>query len=321
MKHKKKVSPANRIKNSIKDYFTFTKSERRGIRALLLMLIALFGFLYYTHFITPPPSKIDIASFENEIKQFEASLVPKKEFVAGVTDTSSTFVSTEREMPATLFTFNPNNLPDEQWKKLGVSERIVKTIKNYESKGGHFRKKEDLQKMYSMPADLYNRLAPYIEFAAADTVTRKFNNDHPFVKAKEEARKNLMVDINIADETELATLPMIGSGRAKSIIGYRTKLHGYANKEQLHEVYGMPDSVYNLIADHVEVKAKTIEQININTNDASQIRHPYISFQLAKMIATYHTAHGDFKDIAEIKKLPLVDADLYAKLAPYLTIR
>ena len=80
-----------------------------------------------------------MASFEKEIKQFEASLVPKKEFVPLVKDTTSASTTPENEMPATLFAFNPNNLPEGEWKKLGVSERIVKTIKNYESKGGHFR--------------------------------------------------------------------------------------------------------------------------------------------------------------------------------------
>ena len=68
-------------------------------------------------------------------------------------------------------------------------------------------------------------------------------------------------------------------------------------------------------------KLFTKQQININTNDASQLRHPYISFQLSKMIVTYHTTHGDYKDIADIKKLPLVNGDLYAKLAPYLTVK
>jgi len=321
MKYKKKISPANRIKNAVKDYFTFTKSERRGIRALMILLTALLGVLYYTRFLLPPKNNLNVADFKMEIEQFEASLLPQKEFTPSTYDTANSLSAPFKETPLPLFAFNPNNLPAEDWKKLGVPDWIVNRIKNFESKGGHFRKKEDLQKIYSMPTDLYQRLEPYIEIAAADTTTRKMNTDNLFAKAKEEARKNLMVDINIADEIELATLPMIGAGRAKNIISYRNKLHGFSHKEQLQEVYGMPDSVYQIIVNHVQVKEKTIEPININTNDASQIRHPYISFQLAKMIATYHATHGDYKDIAEIKKLPLVNDDLYAKLAPYLTIK
>src|ERR1041384_7463727 len=100
----------NRIKNSIKDYFTFTKSERNGIRVLLVILIILFGCLYYTQFISPPTTEVDIIAFEKEIKQFEASLAPKKQIVFPVKDSLNILPVSEKEMPAELFAFNPNNL-------------------------------------------------------------------------------------------------------------------------------------------------------------------------------------------------------------------
>ena len=43
--------PFNRIKNTVKEYFTFTRSERNGISILLIILLVLLAGLYYTHFI------------------------------------------------------------------------------------------------------------------------------------------------------------------------------------------------------------------------------------------------------------------------------
>ena len=130
MKYKKKVSPASRIKNTLKDYFTFTKSERRGIRALMAILIVLLGVLYYTHFITPPKSKMDIAAYQKEIAEFEASLKPIDKSTFAKKDSATVFETPAKEIPVAMFAFNPNNLPEEQWKKLGVPDWIVHRIKN-----------------------------------------------------------------------------------------------------------------------------------------------------------------------------------------------
>ena len=62
-----------------------------------------------------------------------------------------------------LFKFDPNNLPAEKWQQLGLSEKQVATIKNYEAKGGRFYKKEDVAKIYAITADDYKRLASYID--------------------------------------------------------------------------------------------------------------------------------------------------------------
>lgn len=321
MKDKKKVSSASRIKNTLNDYFTFTKNERRGIRAMMAILIVLLGVLYYSNFIALPKPKLDIAVYQKEIAAFEASLTPFKKKVFTAKNSVDTVTVAAKEFPVALFAFNPNNLPEEQWKKLGVPDWIIKRIKNYEIKGGHFWKKEDLQKIYMMPPDLYERLRPYIEIDVAEIASPKKMDHNMFASTKKVVDEHLMVDINTADEKELTTLPMIGAGRAKAIIAQRNKLHGFASKEQLHEVWGMVDSVCSAIENHVEVRAKTIEQININTNDPSTLRHPYISFSLAKMIVTYHTTHGDYKDLGELKKLPLMNEELFIKLAPYLTLK
>ena len=66
------------------------------------------------------------------------------------------------ESKGQLFYFDPNVLPFEGWKKLGIREKTIGTIQNYLHKGGHFSKPEDLKKIYGIRADEYKRLEPYI---------------------------------------------------------------------------------------------------------------------------------------------------------------
>ena len=51
---------------------------------------------------------------------------------------------------------------DEDYKKLGLSEKQINTINNYKNKGGTFKTKEDFKKMYVISDEEYKRLEPYI---------------------------------------------------------------------------------------------------------------------------------------------------------------
>src|SRR5690606_38365709 len=70
-------------------------------------------------------------------------------------------------LPATpvYFSFDPNTLLADGWQKLGLSERQIRNIINYRQRGGVFRKKGDLEKMYTLTESDYLRLEPYIQIA------------------------------------------------------------------------------------------------------------------------------------------------------------
>src|SRR5690606_25983918 len=59
-----------------------------------------------------------------------------------------------------LFPFDPNELDSAGWRRLGLREKTVKTILNYRSKGGRFRKPEDLSRVYGLIQEDYERLRP-----------------------------------------------------------------------------------------------------------------------------------------------------------------
>ena len=66
------------------------------------------------------------------------------------------------EKVITRFNFDPNLLDQKSWLKLGLSEKQINVIQNYISKGGKFRIKNDLKKMYCISKDEFEKLEPFI---------------------------------------------------------------------------------------------------------------------------------------------------------------
>lgn len=57
------------------------------------------------------------------------------------------------------------------------------------------------------------------------------------------------ININTADRDTLTTLPGIGEAKANSIISYRKANNGFSSKEELMQIEGIKEGVYNKIKD------------------------------------------------------------------------
>ncbi len=158
------------MKQFVRDYLTFNKRERNGLFVLLTIITSLIVYLNVSdNFLTP--KIVDFAKFENEIKTFNASITKvndslKQEKSISFTKVSSLDNSIKKQ--SERFYFDPNNLPEKDWLRLGLSDKQIHTIKNYESKGGAFRKKEDVKKMYCIKSDLFSSLEPYIRIGSTE---------------------------------------------------------------------------------------------------------------------------------------------------------
>ena len=129
------------MKKIVKEYLTFSNREKRGVLALLILLVAFSIAPYFvSYFYKEKP--IDFSVFEKEIKEMTAA----SERASEVRETSKKKTPLRRK--DALFMFNPNNLPAAQWAQLGCSEKQIKTLLNYQKCGGSFRNKGDLKKIY-----------------------------------------------------------------------------------------------------------------------------------------------------------------------------
>jgi competence protein ComEA len=129
------------------------------------------------------------------------------------------------------------------------------------------------------------------------------------------------IDINKADTTVWISLPGIGSKLANRIVNYREKLHGFISVEQVAEVYGLPDSVFQNIKPLLFVSENSIEKVNINTASKEELKSPYINYNLANIIYQFRIQHGAYQSLEDLKKIMLIDEALYSKITPYLSVK
>jgi DNA uptake protein ComE-like DNA-binding protein len=310
------------FKNIIRDYFTFNKRERNGVFILLSIIIILILYLSFSGYFFPK-EKTDFSKFEKEISQFEAQQKQISDSVSGQRENYFLSGNTPEPDNAERFQFNPNNLPVEDWKRLGLSDKQIHTIKNYESKGGKFRTKEDVKKMYCITPQLYASLEPYIQIPDSDkklTTYQSTQHALPPLSPRRGAGGEA-IELNSADTSSLKTLKGIGSVFAKRIVKFRDLLGGFVKKDQLLEVYGFDQEKFDLVSPQVTLDISTVKKMNINSASVDDLRkHPYMNKKAAVIIYTHRVNNGDFKDVQEIKELNFVGEELYNKLAPYLKV-
>ena len=295
------------MKQPLKEVFTFSKSERRGIFILLFLV---FSLLVYDIFF---PLEMELFSsqseFKLEVKKFLATQKKKekKPSYFSKPKKSSRVYTKSREIK--LHPFDPNMMTYRQWIEMGFSKKQAKNIENYKSKGGVFHKPEDFRKIYSISEDEFDRLCPFIIITSSDAEDdeAELYNEITFI-----------LELNSINMNEIQRVKGIGPSYAKRIIKYRDLLGGYTQINQLMEVYGMDQERYQQIKPFFEIDTDSIKQLSLKTANYSQLlRHPYISKDLAYEITYYRKMHGGFKSVDELKTISIVNDSLYQKIYLY----
>ena len=376
---------------NIKDYFAFTKGEKRGVIVLLSIIVIVTVGIQFIKFLRINEFT-DFSRFDAEISQFEKERTQQQK-----EGSLSKFKKNETPLPTEFFDFNPNTIEDSNWLKLGLAAWQIKTINNYKAKGGEFRIKSDVGKIYGVSDTLYQLLYPYIllpevkENKFVDSSKKEkskityFNFDpntiskeqweklgfndwqiktifnykekggswktkadvkkiyglaetdyyklEPFILLPNEISKSetsatkkdytKKVNINTANAKELTNLKGINSEKyAEIIVKYRTELGGFVKKEQLKEVWNLKIETYNEFVNQLELGVVLPQQLNLNKATAEELKvHPYIDWNIAKAIIAYKKSHGSYKDVHDIKQIHLITDEIYSKIAPYLTVK
>lgn len=132
-------------------------------------------------------------------------------------------------------------------------------------------------------------------------------------------RRQVTVELNTADTTELQQLYGIGPTFARRIVKYRSMLGGFVRKEQLMEVYGMTEDRYQAIADHVTVDLGRVVKINPNVATVNELRrHPYLDYYQAKAIVQFRDRGNNYTSMEDLLKVNLMDNTTLEKLRGYI---
>lgn len=302
----------------INDYFSFTQGEKRGVVFFLLLIFLLLLSFPLLDFLKKN-EKPDFSEFENAINEFEKTKKTNN-------TTNNSFKQEENTVEnIELFSFNPNTISSEEWKKLGFKDWQIKTINKYKSKGGSWKTKSDVLRIYGIDTAHYEQLEPYILLPEKIAYQQKsFPTYEKKTFPKSEYQKkdySIKVDINTADTTALKQLKGIGIGYAKRIVNYREELGGFISIQQLNEVWGLAPETFEKCLPQLEISVENIKKININTATSDELRnHPYINWKIANSIEKYRKANGKYQSLDDLKKLHLLDEEFITKIKPYLTI-
>jgi DNA uptake protein ComE-like DNA-binding protein len=323
----------------VNDYLHFSKKERIGVLVLLAGILVIRLVPYYWPAAPAPPVAVPDSlialliqqkTFDSANRMQSGKAWNRKAFGSGENrpaGNSSFEQASGRDQPfkGKLFLFNPNLATATDWQQLGVPEKTIGTILKYREKGGRFRSAEDLFRIYGMPEQLAKRLLPMVRLEStpgsasgntAQTAFREHSSGKP--KKEDPVSRFKLVRINTADSLDWLALPGIGPKLSGRILSYRHALGGFVAREQIREVYGLADSVYQQLLPMLELDQLQVRKIPVNSATQEELgRHPYIRWKLAQAIIQYRTANGSLKGMEDLGKIHLIDDALLKKLGPY----
>ncbi len=295
------------IRTILYNYFGFNKQQRRGLLMLCLICFALLmARIVYPYFISAEPVMVkNLPLVEHALDSAEKNNSYLKKY------------NTKKNAVVKLAVFDPNTVLYDELLSLGFSQKTARIFLKYRSKGFVFKQKQDLKKVFGISDDLYTALEPYIFIKNA--VAEKNNAaeakaEEPVTAKTKVAAK--IIELNSADSLALLQLNGIGPAYAKRILKYRSLLGGFVNAEQLKEVYGFTEELYQKIKPQITLNPAAIKKINLGKDDFKSInKHPYLSYELTKSIFDWKRKTNITKDnIASI----INDDALLQKLIPYL---
>ena len=296
-----------------KDLFYFTKGEKKAVFILIIIIVLLLVFTVMQPYLFAPDRAFpDNEQSKNEYLSFIDSLQLKEKRYTS--DKKSYFPTANT--PIQLFEFNPNTIDSASFVRLGLKPFQAKNILKYRSKGGKFRTPDDFAKVYGLSNEQFEKLKPYIQIPEQPK-SEKFNasyaenipgssfSDEKFAYQKQEKyAPGTIIDLNLADTTELKKIPGIGSGFAKRITDYRTRLGGFYSVEQLKEVWGVSPEMYQELKNWFQIGSSKIVPIQINRLELNQLRlHPYLSYSQAKMLIELRQKKGKLQSLEQISLL------------------
>ena len=289
--------------------WAYTRSERNALVALLAIIFILIIFKNpIINRITVYNNKIDSTKYFTLIAQIENAKIDNNSYNTLKTSFSS-FTSNKISDEYTKIEINSSTAEDFQRLK-GIGKVFAERIVKYRDKIGGFSSLEQLKEVYGIH----------------DTVYQKFKSN---IYVKPVSKKQIIItkriiEINSASQDDFESLNGIGKVFAQRIIQFREKLGGFYSKEQLKDVYGIHDTVYQKIKEQIKITpVQFTRKINVNTATYEELTsNPYLFSTVAKQIIGYRTKVKPFNSIEDLQKLYYIKdhPEYYDKILPYISI-
>lgn len=192
--------------------------------------------------------------------------------------------------------FDPNLLDSDGWRALGFSEKQAHTIINYRDRNlrGSFKNLDDLQKCFVISPEKFQEMKPFIQL-------------NPEAGIKKEVIKQEKTDFSKTDLNTITFKQLIEFGldekSAGSMIGFRKKLRGFVNKQQIMDTYNIDKDLVQKLISIAPLDVSNVPKYTLADAPEEWLKdHPYFKYSADKIIF-YRVTYPDDKKIFKFLKL------------------
>lgn len=198
--------------------------------------------------------------------------------------------------------FDPNTLDLEGWKSFGFSDKQAQTIVNYRDRNlkGSFKSLEDIQKCFVISAEKFEEMKPFIKLNATTIASQ---NENQKVEIKQQEKTDFSkVDLNAVTFKQLIEFGF-DEKAAGSMIGFRKKLGGFVNKEQILTTYNIDVELMQKLLSLAQLNASNVQKYTLTEAPEEWLKnHPYFKYSADKIIY-YRITNPDDRKIWKYLKL------------------
>jgi DNA uptake protein ComE-like DNA-binding protein len=303
----------------LKEIFRFSKSERIASLIILVLTLGVILLLALARRVRPLPDE-EVRAYDSLLN----TLLAEGDTLQPLPEQKERQADIGREIPSGTKTpppvRDPNKMTRSEWEELPLPGYVIRTLLNYRKKGGVFRRKEDLKKIYGMTDSLYAAVAPYLKVEPVQEIKDTLPVGGTSRKRVSPAQTiPPVLELNRADSADFDRLPGIAPWLARRIVRYRKLLGGYVRKEQLLEVYGLDSALFAGIAGRIVADTQNVKKINVNRCDLSALaRHPYLTRREAEAVIFYREHFGKITDLQVLEKEHVLPEHTFRRIVPYL---
>ncbi len=269
-------------------YFDFNKQNRKGVLLLLSLL-----FL-----------------FQIGIVMYEPAVSEKKATKEQLTYLSTLQKELEHKEKVNYEKFNPNELDQKGWMRLGFSEKQAKIVLKYRKSLKGFSSLEEIKKCFVISDEKFRELRPFIELSATPTriTFNKKRKKNFYTEAKPKLKP---FNPNELDQKGWIDLGF-SEKQANVIVKYKKSLGGkFKTKAELKKCFVISEEVFLKMEPWILLEnKKNAESKDLNKCSAETLKSLGVVTKKAQRVVNYRKALGGFCDWSQLKEIHLSTSEI-----------
>ena len=129
-----------------------------------------------------------------------------------------------------------------------------------------------------------------------ESTSKAFN-----AQVTQNGKLNYIPELNSCDSADLEALPGLGPVLSGRIIKFRNLLGGFYSIEQLREVYGLNEDIFEIVKSKIKVDTALIKKINVNkATYYDLVRLPYLNSDEVNSLLSYRKIVDNIESMDEL---------------------